>query len=90
SAFSSFWNGPTGPRTVHFWAPVMKWGLVIAGASDFARPAEQLSLSQNAALVATGTIWTRWSMIIKPKNMMLASVNCLLATVGSIQLARIF
>ncbi|GAO47874.1 hypothetical protein G7K_2070-t1 [Saitoella complicata NRRL Y-17804] len=70
SAFSSFWNGPTGPRTVHFWAPVMKWGLVIAGASDFARPAEQLSLSQNAALVATGTIWTRWSMIIKPKNMM--------------------
>jgi mitochondrial pyruvate carrier 2 len=46
----------------------MKWGLVLAGISDFARPAENLSLTQNAALTATGVIWTRWCLIIKPKN----------------------
>lgn len=46
----------------------MKWGLVLAGISDFARPAENLSLTQNAALTATGLIWTRWCLIIKPKN----------------------
>ncbi len=46
----------------------MKWGLVLAGISDFARPAENLSLLQNGALTATGAIWTRWCLIIKPKN----------------------
>lgn len=46
----------------------MKWALVLAGISDFARPAEKLSLTQNAALTATGIIWTRWCLIIKPKN----------------------
>jgi hypothetical protein len=62
------WNSPIGLKTVHFWAPVMKWGIVIAGIADFARPAEKLSLMQNAALTATGLIWTRWCLIIKPKN----------------------
>lgn len=46
----------------------MKWALVLAGISDFARPAEKLSLTQNGALTATGLIWTRWCLIIKPKN----------------------
>lgn len=45
-----------------------QWGLVIAGISDFQRPVEKLSLTQNAALTATGLIWTRWCMIIKPRN----------------------
>jgi hypothetical protein len=45
-----------------------KWALVIAGISDFARPAEKLSLTQNGALVATGTIWTRWCFVIRPQN----------------------
>jgi len=46
----------------------MKWALVLAGISDFARPAEKLSVTQNVALTATGLIWTRWCLIIKPKN----------------------
>ncbi len=46
----------------------MKWVLVLAGVSDFARPAEKLSATQNVALTATGLIWTRWCLIIKPKN----------------------
>jgi Mitochondrial pyruvate carriers len=46
----------------------MKWALVLTGVSDFFRPAEKLSLTQNLALTATGTIWTRWCFIIKPKN----------------------
>ena len=46
----------------------MKWVIVLTGVSDFFRPAEKLSLTQNGALTATGTIWTRWCLIIKPKN----------------------
>ncbi|KAK1758643.1 hypothetical protein QBC47DRAFT_375340 [Echria macrotheca] len=83
------WNSPIGIKTVHFWAPVMKWGLVIAGISDFARPAENLSLTQNAALTATGIIWTRWCLIIKPKNYLLAAVNFFLGMVGVVQVSRI-
>lgn len=66
-----------------------QWGLVLAGASDFARPASQLSLTQNAALMCTGLIWTRWCFIIKPRNLFLASVNFLLFCVGATQTGRV-
>ena len=36
-----------GPKTVFFWAPLMKWGLVAAGLKDLGRPADKLSVSQN-------------------------------------------
>jgi hypothetical protein len=36
-----------GPKTVFFWAPLMKWCLVAAGVNDLKRPAEKLSVSQN-------------------------------------------
>lgn len=65
-----------------------QWGVVLAGAADFARPAESLSISQNAALMATGAIWTRWCFVIKPQNLFLASVNFLLFCVGATQVGR--
>ncbi|RYP22186.1 hypothetical protein DL765_001834 [Monosporascus sp. GIB2] len=89
SWFKRMWDSPVGLKTVHFWAPVMKWALVIAGISDFARPAEKLSLTQNAALTATGLIWTRWCFVIRPKNYLLAAVNFFLAGVGIVQCSRI-
>lgn len=49
-------------------------GLVLSGAADFARPAEKLSLTQNIALMCTGAIWTRWCLIIKPRNIMYALI----------------
>ncbi|TGZ85322.1 UPF0041-domain-containing protein [Ascodesmis nigricans] len=82
-------NPAFNPRTVHFWAPVLKWGLVLAGIGDFQRPADQLSVAQNAALTATGLIWTRWCLIISPINYPLAAVNFFLGTVGTVQMSRI-
>jgi hypothetical protein len=87
--FQRVWNSPVGMKTVHFWAPVMKWSIVIAGIGDFARPAEKLSLTQNIALLCTGVIWTRWCLIIKPKNYFLGAVNFFLGIVGAIQCTRI-
>lgn len=40
-AFRRFWQSETGPKTVHFWAPTLKWGLVFAGFSDMKRPVEK-------------------------------------------------
>lgn len=89
SWFKRMWESPIGVKTVHFWAPVMKWSLVLAGISDLYRPAEKLSLTQNLALTATGMIWTRWCFVIKPKNLLLATVNFFLGLVGVIQVSRI-
>lgn len=67
----------------------MKWGIVIAGASDLTRPASQLSLNTNAALMTTGLIWTRWCFVIRPKNIFLATVNFFLFLTGATQTTRI-
>ncbi|KAK6046584.1 hypothetical protein COOONC_15910 [Cooperia oncophora] len=83
------WNHPAGPKTVFFWGPIIKWGLVIAGIADLARPADKLSVSQNMALAATGAIWTRYSFVIIPVNYNLASVNFFVMCSGLSQLARI-
>jgi hypothetical protein len=67
----------------------MKWGLVIAGASDLTKPASQLSLNTNAALMTTGLIWTRWCFVIRPQNIFLATVNFFLFLTGATQTTRI-
>ncbi|XP_037779018.1 mitochondrial pyruvate carrier 2-like [Penaeus monodon] len=84
------WNHPAGPKTVFFWAPCFKWGLVIAGLGDLTRPAEKLSASQSSALAATGIIWSRYSLVIIPKNWNLFSVNMFVAATGLYQLFRIY
>uniref|UniRef100_A0A183DBL4 Mitochondrial pyruvate carrier n=1 Tax=Gongylonema pulchrum TaxID=637853 RepID=A0A183DBL4_9BILA len=40
------WNHEAGPKTVFFWAPTIKWCLVLAGIADLKRPAEKLSAYQ--------------------------------------------
>lgn len=54
------------------------------------RPVETMSSTQQMALMATGAIWTRWCLIIKPKNYLLASVNFFLGAVAGYQVVRIF
>ena len=90
TAFQRFLNHPAGPKTIHFWAPAMKWSLVIAGLGDLQRPAESLSVSQSVALAATGIIWSRYSMVIIPKNYSLLSVNLFVGATGLFQLYRIY
>ncbi|PLW56839.1 hypothetical protein PCANC_01193 [Puccinia coronata f. sp. avenae] len=90
SKLTSFLNHPAGPKTIFFWAPMFKWGLVAAGVKDLSRPAEKLSLSQNIALSATGLIWVRYSFVITPVNYSLASVNAFVAATGLTQLYRIW
>ena len=90
SRFTRLMQSETGPKTVHFWAPVMKWGLVVAGFSDLQRPVEKLSGTQSLALFATGVIWTRWAgFVIRPRNILLASVNLFLGGVAGVQIYRI-
>ncbi|XP_068125289.1 mitochondrial pyruvate carrier 2 [Hyperolius riggenbachi] len=84
------YNHPAGPKTVFFWAPIMKWGLVCAGLADMTRPADKLSGAQSGVLMATGFIWSRYSLVIIPKNWALFAVNFFVGAAGSSQLYRIW
>ena len=89
SKFQAFMSHPAGPKTVFFWAPLMKWCLVAAGLKDLSRPADKLSVPQNVALAATGFIWVRYSLVITPINYSLAAVNFFVGASGLTQLGRI-
>ncbi|KAJ3416453.1 Mitochondrial pyruvate carrier 2 [Chytridiales sp. JEL 0842] len=80
----------SGPKTIFFWAPTMKWGIVLAGLSDLNRPVEKLSFQQNFALAATGCIWARYATVITPINYNLMAVNIFVGASGLYQLARIW
>lgn len=84
------WNHAAGPKTVFFWAPAFKWTLVLAGLGDLNRPASQLSVGQSASLFATGCIWSRYSLVIIPKNYSLFAVNVFVALTQLVQLTRAY
>ncbi|KAJ8931815.1 hypothetical protein NQ314_015211 [Rhamnusium bicolor] len=79
-----------GPQTIFFWAPIFKWGLVFAGLADLKRDPSTISTSTPLSLAITGLIWSRYSMVITPKNYLLFSVNMFVAIIQSIQLYRVF
>lgn len=62
----------------------------MAGIGDLNRPADKLSVSQSGALAATGLIWSRYSLVIIPKNWNLFSVNVFVAATSIYQLARAY
>ncbi|KAK6170627.1 hypothetical protein SNE40_018977 [Patella caerulea] len=84
------WNHPAGPKTVFFWAPCVKWILVIAGIGDLKRPPEKMSVFQASALAVTGTIWARYSLVIIPVNYSLFLVNIFVGLTGFYQLSKIY
>ncbi|KAI1294598.1 Mitochondrial pyruvate carrier 2 [Halotydeus destructor] len=84
------WEHPAGPKTIHFWAPAFKWGLVGAAIGDIQRPVENVSVAQTTSLAATGLVWSRYSMVITPKNYSLFSVNLFVAGTNLYQLFRVY
>ncbi|XP_061195849.1 mitochondrial pyruvate carrier 2-like [Saccostrea echinata] len=89
SKFRPLWNHEAGPKTIFFWAPLMKWVLVGAGIGDLMRPAPNISLFQSTSMLS-GYIWTRWCFIIKPKNLNLALINFLVGVNGTVQCFRVY
>uniref|UniRef100_A0A4W5PYS0 Mitochondrial pyruvate carrier n=1 Tax=Hucho hucho TaxID=62062 RepID=A0A4W5PYS0_9TELE len=78
------YNHPAGKDMINI------TGLVMAGMADMTRPADKLSLSQSGVLMVTGVIWSRYSLVIIPKNWGLFFVNGFLGLAGANQLVRIW
>ncbi|GJQ68972.1 hypothetical protein Trydic_g6157 [Trypoxylus dichotomus] len=91
TALKPVWDHPAGPKTIFFWAPAFKWGLVMAGIGDIlSRHPSQISTSQSCALAVTGLIWSRYSVVIIPVNYNLLSVNAFVSMTQLYQLYRVF
>ncbi|XP_045487022.1 mitochondrial pyruvate carrier 2 [Pieris rapae] len=90
SKLRPLWEHEAGPKTIFFWAPAFKWGLVLAGLGDLQRPVETLSIPQSASLAATGIIWSRYSLVIIPKHYSLFAVNVFVAMTSLYQIGRAF
>ncbi|KAH8325672.1 hypothetical protein KR067_003862 [Drosophila pandora] len=89
NALQPLWQSPAGPKTVFFWAPLFKWTLVLAGLGDtINRPAHLISINQCGILALTGLIWSRWSVVITPKNYSLLAVNLAVAAIQSFLIAK--
>ena len=54
------------------------------------RPTEKLSAAHSTVLMATGFIWSRYSLIIIPKNWSLFAVNFFVGSSGASQPFRIW
>ncbi|XP_053991840.1 uncharacterized protein LOC128883475 [Hylaeus volcanicus] len=81
---------PAGPLTIHFWAPTFKWGITLANLADMGCSPQKISWETQLAITATGLIWSRFSLVITPKNWNLFSVNVLMAGSGMYQLFRVY
>ncbi|KAL2944824.1 Mitochondrial pyruvate carrier 4 [Bienertia sinuspersici] len=90
SKLKAFWNHPAGLKTIHFWAPTFKWGLTLANVADFTKPPEKISYHQQIVVAASGLIWSRYCMVITPRNWNLCSVNFTMSMTGLYQLSRKF
>lgn len=60
----------------------------MAGLGDLNRPVENLSLPQSVSLAATGIVWSRYSLVIVPKNYTLFAVNVFVACTSLYQISR--
>lgn len=84
--------GPVEKALIHRLITITSFhyqGLVMAGIGDLTRPVEKLSVAQSASLTATGLIWSRYSLVITPKNWGLFSVNVFVALTSGYQLSRV-
>ncbi|KAH8412447.1 hypothetical protein KR009_002299 [Drosophila setifemur] len=89
NALQPLWQAPAGPRTVFFWAPLFKWSLVLAGLGDsLNRPPDVISLNQSVSMTVSALIWSRYSVVITPKNYSLLAVNLAVVLMQTYLIAR--
>ncbi|KAJ8953599.1 hypothetical protein NQ318_003023 [Aromia moschata] len=83
------WNHPTGPKTIFFWAPLCKWGIVLTGLSDIHRNPENISIPQTMSLTTSGLLSCRYAMVIEPWNPLYFAANFFLFLIQASQLVRV-
>jgi len=75
NVLKAFINSPVGPKTTHFWGPVMNGGFVVQGIIDWNRPAEKISKNMQSVLTVYSCTFVRFAWMVKPRNYLLATMH---------------
>eukprot|EP00899_Mesostigma_viride_P029148 jgi/Mesvir1/9418/Mv01520-RA.1 len=75
SKLRAFWDSPSGPKTTHFWGPVMNWGFVLAGLVDMKKPPELISEKMTGALCVYSGLFMRFAWMVQPRNYILLACH---------------
>eukprot|EP00891_Asterochloris_glomerata_P001208 jgi/Astpho2/1208/Aster-08175 len=84
----AYLQGPTGMKTVHFWAPVANWTIPVAAIYDSQKPAELLSLNMTGVLCVYSALFMRFALAIRPQNPLLFACHLTNEVVQLNQLRR--
>ena len=57
----AFLNSQVGPKTIHFWAPIANWGLVLAALKDINKPPEMISERMTMTMVCYSCMFMRFA-----------------------------
>eukprot|EP01108_Squamamoeba_japonica_P006627 TRINITY_DN5418_c0_g1_i1.p2 TRINITY_DN5418_c0_g1~~TRINITY_DN5418_c0_g1_i1.p2 ORF type:complete len:135 (-),score=13.88 TRINITY_DN5418_c0_g1_i1:7-369(-) len=61
--------------STHFWGPVANWGFVLAGLVDLQKDPHMISPNMTSALCVYSALFMRFSLVIKPRNLLLFSCH---------------
>ncbi|PON95309.1 Mitochondrial pyruvate carrier [Trema orientale] len=84
----TFWNSPIGPKTTHFWGPLLNWSIPIAAFVDTKKPPEQISGNMTAVMCVYSAMFMRFSWMVRPRNYHLLACHVSNETVQLYQLSR--
>ncbi|EAN32825.1 Mitochondrial pyruvate carrier 1 [Theileria parva strain Muguga] len=59
----------------HFWGPVANWGFVIAGLTEVTKNPEFISPKMTGVLCIYSILFMRFSLVVKPRNLLLFSCH---------------
>jgi hypothetical protein len=88
NAVVAWLNGPTGPKTVHFWGPAANWGLVGAAILDMNKPAENISGKMTGVLALYSLLFMRFAWMVQPRNYLLLACHASNEAAQLVQLYR--
>ncbi len=88
-AVSTWLNGPTGVKTVHFWGPVANSGLVVAAVMDMSKPPEMISGRMTGVLFFYSMLFSRFAIMVQPRNYLLFACHATNVAVQGYQLSRV-
>jgi hypothetical protein len=71
----AFWNSPVGPKTTHFWGPVLNSLFVVQGLVEWNRPPEKISRNMQMVLSFYSALFMRFALRVRPANYFLFCVH---------------
>ncbi|XP_022919971.1 mitochondrial pyruvate carrier 1 [Onthophagus taurus] len=74
--------------STHFWGPAANWGIPLAAIADFKKDPKFISGNMTIALSLYSTLFMRFALRVKPRNMLLFACHLTNTCAQLVQLSR--